>query len=162
VFGDAEGDIVLRKPTALFFLAFLLLSAQPGKGQELDRETAAALGNTPPRELKACVIGVNCSAQSTPLHRIRLDWKAPTVATVSKYEVYRYRVVTGNTVSDLRTKVALCGAAAAPSCGTASTTSFVDTETLPNGVKVIYFVIAEFDDGTRSGPSNFATITAVE
>ena len=55
-----------------------------------------------------------------------------------------------------------CAEPATPSCGTASTTSFLDTEALPNGVKVTYFVIAEFDEGTRSGPSNFATITAVE
>ena len=161
---------MLRKRAALFSLAFLLLSAQPGRGQELDRETAAALGNTPPNQLKACVLGGGgvpaeaCPPEqgTEPLRRIRLEWKPPSVGKVSHYEVYRYRVVTGNTVSDLRTRVALCGAAATPSCGTASTTSFVDTEALPNGVKVIYFVIAEFDDGTRSGPSNFATITAVE
>jgi hypothetical protein len=39
--------------------------------------------------------------------------------------------------------------------------SLVDTEELPHGVMFNYFVTATFDDGTVSGPSNFATITAV-
>lgn len=137
----------------------LFLLAQPSDGQGLDRGTAAALGYTPPNELTACVIGVNCPAQVTPAQKIRLDWKPPNVGAVAKYEVYRYRAATGNLITDLKTRVALCGTPATPSCGTSSTTSFVDTEDLPRGASFTYYVVAEFDDGRRSGPSNFATIT---
>ena len=48
--------------------------------------------------------------------------------------------------------------------GARSDDNLIDNEELPNGVKFTYFVAAEFDDGpprTLSGPSNFATITAV-
>lgn len=38
-------------------------------------------------------------------------------------------------------------------------TTFVDPEPLPRGGRFVYFVVAEFDDRRRSGPSNFATIT---
>lgn len=157
---------------ALFAVGLVVVSAEPGKGQaELDRDTAAAVGNTPPNELKACVLGGGgvlseaCPPEqgTEPRHRIRLQWKAPNVGSVSKYEVYRYRVVTGNIVTDAANRVALCGAAATPSCGTPSTTtSVVDTQELPNGGRFTYFVIAEFNDGIRSGPSNFATVTAVD
>jgi hypothetical protein len=139
----------------------VFLLAQSSNGQGLDRGTAAALGYAPPNQLTACVIGVNCAARATPFRRIRLEWKPPNVGAVLKYEVYRYRAVTGNLITDLKTRVALCGTPATPSCGTSSTTSFVDAEDLPSGVSFTY-VVAEFDDRARSGPSNFATITFVD
>jgi hypothetical protein len=96
-----------------------------------------------------------------PLHKTRLEWKPPPLGSVSRYEVYRYRNVTGNRLKDLPARVAPCGPAGKPPCGGPNQMSFVDNEQLPNGTYV-YVVVAEFDDGTRSGPSNFATITAVE
>ena len=81
---------------------------------------------------------------------------------VSNYEVYRDRIVTGNMLRDAGNRMALCGTATTSSCGTPLTTAFADTEQLPNSVKFVYFVVATFDHSTRSGPSNFATITAVE
>lgn len=152
-----------RKPIAVLCVGAVLLFAQPAKGQGLDRETAAGLGNAP-NALKACVLdGSGVTARppeqgSEPLHRIRLEWKPPHVGRVSKYEVYRSRVVTGNTLRDAGNRVALCGTATTRSCGTPLATTFVDPEELPSGGSFVYFVVAEFDDGTRSGPSNFATV----
>jgi hypothetical protein len=151
----------------LLYSSVVALSAVPVTGQvELDRDTAAGLGNAP-STLRACVLGGNgvtaCPSEygTEPRHRIRLEWKPPPLGTVSRYEVYRYRVVTGNRLKDAATRVPLCGTAETPSCGASATTSFIDSEQIPAG-NVVYFVVAEFDDRTRSGPSNFATITAVD
>jgi hypothetical protein len=156
-----------RAASALVALVFVVASGGPANGQvELDRDTAAGLGNAP-NALKACVLGGSgvtaCPSEhgTEPRHRIRLEWRPPPLGKVSHYEVYRYRVVTGNPLRDAPTRVALCGSAETASCGASSTRSFVDNEQLPNST-FVYFVVAEFDDRTRSGPSNFATITAVE
>ena len=45
--------------------------------------------------------------------------------------------------------------------GTTSQLTFVDTEELPNGRTFTYYAKADFDDGNKSGPSNFAKITAI-
>jgi hypothetical protein len=116
---------------------------------ELDFDTVTALGRTPPNQLKACVIGVNCPPPSTPLHRTRLEWKTPNIGPVSLYTVYRVR----GTVVDAGSAVV--------TVGTTSTLSLVDPEELPNGQAFTYWVKATFPDSTVSGPSNFATITAV-
>jgi hypothetical protein len=92
---------------------------------------------------------------------LRLEWKPPPLGSVSRYEVYRYRSVTGDRLKDLPSRAALCGPTGKPACGGPTQTSFVDNEQLPNGTYV-YFVVAEFGDGSRSVPSNFATITITE
>ncbi len=144
-----------------------MLCAPLAGSQGLDRETAAGLG-TAPNALTACVLGgvgaTACPAQqgSGPTHVIRLEWKPPPLGRVSHYEVYRYRVVTGNALRDMASRVALCGTATTPSCGASSTTSFVDGERRAQGGGVVYFVIAAFEDDTRSGPSNLAAITVVD
>jgi hypothetical protein len=147
-------------------MAVVVLSAVPVAAQvELDRETAASLGNAP-NALAACVLGGSGVTACPPAYgteprqRIRLEWKPPPLGTVSRYEVYRYRVITGNRLKDAATRVPLCGTAETPSCGASATTSFIDNEPLPNA-DVVYFVVAEFDDRTRSGPSNFATVRAL-
>lgn len=145
-------------------VGLVILAAQPVNGQGLDRGTAEGLGNAP-NALTACVLGgvgaTACPAQqgSGPPHAIRLEWKPPPLGGVSHYEVYRYRVVTGNALRDMASRVALCGTATAPSCGASSTTSFVDGEQRPQGGGFVYFVIAAFEDSTRSGPSNLAAVT---
>jgi len=59
----------------------------------VDATTAGDLAKAPPTEFKACVIGGAgadaCTSQSTPLHRVRLDWKSPNVGNVAGYEAYR-------------------------------------------------------------------------
>jgi hypothetical protein len=159
--------VIAHLPAALLYSNFVVLSAVPATGQvELDHETAAGLGNGP-NALKACVLGGNGATAcpldygTEPRNRIRLEWKPPPVGTVSHYEVYRYRAVTGNRLKDAPTRVPLCGTAETKSCGASATTSFIDNDQLPAG-NVVYFVVAEFDDRTRSGPSKFATITAVD
>jgi hypothetical protein len=147
-------------------VVFCLSAAISANSQvELDRETAAGLGNTP-TSLTACVLG-GSAATACPtktgaetLRRVRLEWKPPPLGSVSRYEIYRYRNVTGDRLKDLPARVALCGPAGKPACG-GTQTSFVDDEHLPNGTYV-YFAVAVFDDGSRSAPSNFATITITE
>jgi len=118
-------------------------------GQELEFETVKAMGSTPPHGLKACVLGVDCGAGgTTPLHRTRLQWKAPTVGGVSEYLVYRLKGAAFTTAAQI------------VSVGSTSDMFFVDSEELPNGVQFTYFIKARFDDGGISGASNFATITA--
>ena len=119
------------------------------EGQELDFESAKALGRTPPHALKACVLGVDCTPGSSPLHRTRLEWKAPNVGAVADYRLHR---VMGATVAVGSTSVL---------AGTTSTMSIDDSAELPNGVQFTYFVRALFGDGGQSGASNFRTITAV-
>ena len=68
--------------------AGLCLGDPNSPGGELDAETAAAWGIVPPNEFTACVIGCSCP-ESTPLHRVRLGWTAPTVGAVVLYSVYR-------------------------------------------------------------------------
>jgi hypothetical protein len=156
-----------------------------GQGGELDFETAKALGRTPPSAFHACVLGGTAAqngcvgpwqnnagqtqaAQPDPFgsmyHRTYTTWKAPTVGTVAGYLVYR---VAGATVTGSSTPVLVCSEPPdqqRPACPTASETSFVDEEELPNNEPFTYYVKARFNDDTQSqisGASNFATITAV-
>jgi hypothetical protein len=99
--------------------------------------------------LQACVIGVDCPAPSTPLHRTRLEWKAPNLGTVSLYTVYRVRGTGVAPGSDVVT------------VGTTTALNLVDPEELPNGQPFTYWVRATFTDDTQSGPAVPATITAV-
>ena len=120
---------------------------------ELDAETASALGNTPPNELRACVIGTG-ACSGGPLHRISLDWKSPTVGSVSSYRMFR---VTGSTVVAGQTQTLV---AQVPAAAGVVEYAAIDTQELPN-VTITYFVVAQFIDGTTSAASNFATILAV-
>src|SRR5262249_26115149 len=124
-----------------------------GSGQEIDVDTAAALGNTPPHQLSACVIGVNCAGTPNPLHRRTISWHSPNVGSVSQYLVYRVQGPSANagSAASLTLLASVSG----------STFSAIDTEELPNGVKYTYFVRAKFANGNLSNASNFSTITAV-
>jgi hypothetical protein len=66
-----------------------------GNGQEdLTREDAEAMGRSAPRNVVACVIGVDCpaGAPDAPLHRTYLTWDSPgTFGTVLNYHVFRKR-----------------------------------------------------------------------
>ena len=66
------------------------------------------------------------------------------------YEVYRV-IGSGVTLASINTKT-LVGVVPAPA------TTVLDS-TVKKNVTYTYFLIAVFDDGTRSGVSNFATIT---
>jgi uncharacterized protein YjbI with pentapeptide repeats len=139
-------------------------------GQELDYDTAAALGFTPPTGLHACVIGTpggNCSGSqpgpNTPtFHRVKLTWNQPGFGTVALYHVIRYRVDNlGHLVSPKEVGTGTTPAqdfCTAP--GQICTTR--DDEELPNGQQFAYVVKAAFTDGTKSGASQSSeTITAV-
>ncbi len=115
-------------------LGFADVGAPPG---EIDLETATSLGNSP-SGLKATVTSKT----------ITLDWKAPPVASVNFYNLYRV-IGTGITASNFGARV-LVGTALAPS------TTIVDTTT-KNNVVYTYFVVATFFDATQSGISNLVT-----
>lgn len=124
-------------------------------GGELDFETATELAKTPPNEFSACIIGVTCPGPPTPLHAVRMDWKVPNVGGVTSYILYR---VPGPTLDpdDVWTTV-----------GEAVTVpgqidySFIDESPLVGGATYTYFVVSIYADGTRSDPSNFVTVVAV-
>ena len=147
-----------------------------GDDGELTHEDAIAQSGgtgSPPEQVNACVLGGNLPGPgyprsvngnlvgspacepgaSSPLHRTRLTWNAPTLLPdpampVELYHVYR---VTGGTVTPASEPVEV---------GTTTGTSFVDNEELPDGQQFTYFVHADFSDTTTSAPSDFATITA--
>jgi hypothetical protein len=131
-----------------------------GAADEVDLNIATASGNAPPNALTASVIGSgdNCLGLSpSACHRIQLNWKAPNVGSVVQYLAYRFRT------DDLAQIKTLVGQRA----GVLGVVDYsvVDTHELPNA-NFTYFVVAEFvdDDGNPpplSGPSNFATILAV-
>jgi hypothetical protein len=125
--------------------------------QELDFESARALGGGGPFGLRACVIGTpGCTSapEFSPLfHRTDLRWKAPPLGHVFAYHVSRKRGIATSSFPFV-----------APSPSTSSTPAFVDFEQLPNGVPFTYKVRAEFDDVTPhefSGFTRTATILAV-
>jgi hypothetical protein len=128
-----------------------LLDFGSGTGlQELDFELALDL--SPPRStgLSACVLGVDCpapqpSAGDADYHRVKLTWDAPTFGAVTGYEVYR-----GTATMD---PVLI---------GTATATTFIDSEELPNGVEFIYFVRPLFSDGSAGANSDTAVKTAID
>jgi hypothetical protein len=128
----------------------LVLEAAGGGEAELAYDTALAIGRAAPQNLTACVIGVDCptGAPTTPLHRTYLTWKPPTFGTVAFYRVYRK---IDDPAITLYTEISGAGE---------PTTSFVDTEELPNGRVFLYRVRAEYDDGIVGPASNIADITA--
>ena len=160
-----------------------------GGEAELTHEHAEDLvggGGLPPEDLTACVIGINgCTDPAFPplsrLHRIRLNWKVPNFGTPLHYVVYRITgAVSPEDVTATTTKVFVGrtdrGAGPDATFGTADDvpppTTLVDTEELPNGQPFTYLAIAEFSDEPLtsppdskprkvSGPSNFATVAAV-
>jgi len=127
-------------------------------GAELDRETAAALGNTPANQFKACILGINCPSDSAPLHRVKTSWNTPNVGTVAQYAVYR---VQGNVLPPPSGWGSPIGLVPVPAGSTTPSWSYVDTTELPNGIDFLYFVVAQFTDGTSSGASNTKVINAV-
>ena len=124
-------------------------------GAEMDLILAAALGNTPANEFKACVIGNgSCAQGADPLHRVRLTWKAPDVGTVASYVVLR---VAGHTVTPASEIVEIVPANGLPIPGTQL--SLVDGEELPDNQPFTYYIRAVFEDGSMS-VSNFSKIIA--
>jgi hypothetical protein len=119
---------------------------------EVTLEIAVAAGLFgPPTDLMACVAGVgDCSASGEGL-RVRLDWQSPDNGSPTAYNIYRL-------VGDMTPE------SVAPLVGTvtpfegALATTFVDS-TVDNGTTYTYFVTAEFDNESESGPSNTATVT---
>ena len=104
-----------------------------------------------------CVIGVNCAATSTPLHRQKITWRAPNVGSATQYLVYR---VQGTSVNAGNASSLTVVATVPPAPGVIAYAA-IDTQELPNGVNYTYFVRARFADGNLSAASNFVTITAV-
>ena len=124
----------------------------------MDIDRFASAGFAPPNHLTACVlggdqpsprsgVGLPACPDASPLHRIRLTWKAPHAGTVLSYTVYRS---TGSAFSlqNLKTFAGL------------TTTTFDDTEELPDGISFTYIVKATFadSDGGTGIASNAATI----
>jgi hypothetical protein len=127
-----------------------LLDFGSGTGvQELDFDAALAFARPRPFGLTACILGDSCpepvvSPSEPGYHRVRLAWSAPTFGSVAQYEVSR------------RT------AASEPAViGTTTALSFIDPEELPHGVEFIYTVKALFTDGSASGASTRAAVTAI-
>lgn len=126
--------------------------------QELDYDAARSIGRATPYRLRVCVIGnPGCTSAlpGTPnYHRIELTWRAPTVGHVFAYHIERKRGAPGSNFPWI-------------SIGTSNTTTFIDTEQLPNGMQFSYRVRAEFDDVTPhtfsapSAPTPATTLTAV-
>ena len=131
-----------------------------GGDAELTLESAIALGRTPPGTLAACVLSdtpTPCTASTRPkfdpqYHRVELKWSAPNVdsTSVATYHVFRAKGFSQDVTP-----------ANAIEIGTSPTTIAIDGTELPYGQPFTYFVKAEFTDGSRSGASTFATITAV-
>jgi hypothetical protein len=89
-----------------------------------------------------------CAAGGGPLHRISTGWTAPNAG---KARVYRVLRATGTEVTP----------AAPPALvATVPALTWVDPEELPDRVQFTYLVNAQFINGTSSGPSNYATLTA--
>jgi hypothetical protein len=125
-------------------------------GGELDFETATDLAKTPPNEFRACVVGVDCATQTSPLHQVRLDWKTPNVGGASRFIVYR---VPGAVLlpGQLWTKAGEVNAVP-----NQIEYSLADPAKLTSGAAYTYFAVALYADGIQSDPSNLVTITAVD
>jgi hypothetical protein len=113
---------------------------------------------SPPNEVRACLTsdGV-CATQGSGDRPIRLEWSEPHLAIVVAYHIYRFTFDPAapfppGTIPDQAIATISVNGGSVP-------TSFVDDDQLA-GPNLAYFVIAEFADGTFSGISNFATITA--
>lgn len=124
-------------------------------GGELDFETASGLASTPPNEFRACVIGTSCTTQTSPLHRIRVDWTAPNIGGVSRFVVYR---VQGTTLLPGQQWTPIGEVSPAPD---QADFSLIDPASLSNGAAYTYFVVAAYAGGVQSDPSNLVTIVAV-
>ena len=109
---------------------------------ELDLDTARALGNAP-----------NTLTGTVGRRQVTLRWKPPHVGTVLTYEVYR---VIGSSVTPANFAARVAIGTPWPLAGT--TLTVVDS-TVRNNQTYTYFVVANIDDGTRSGVSNFVTKT---
>jgi Bacterial Ig domain len=129
--------------------------------QELDFKGAKELGSPAPAGFQACIIGApttnafvcpnDTDADPTHKHRTRTIWTVSNVGPVAEYRVYRVQGTTVPANINSLTPV-----------GTTTSTSFVDTEELPNGIPFTYFVRTAFADTTPlSGRSNSITITAL-
>jgi hypothetical protein len=135
---------------------------------ELDLGVVLALGRTPPNQPTACVIGTNplCSVSSSmPLHRVRIEWRAPNVGSALRYFVYR--VFGAPTQGAPLSSGVLVGTPVTAVLG-AESYSLVDMTQLPDGRTFTYFVVAEFADGPDedtapdlSAPAVAAPITAI-
>jgi VCBS repeat-containing protein len=136
-----------------------LFVGNPYKEGELDAETAGDLARTPPHTFEACVIGGDgpdgCAGQGTPLHRVRLDWFAPHVGGVLRYEVVR---VEGE---GLQRGQPWTTVATVPQVRGQRRYSAIDGSALADGARYTYFAVAVYGDGVRSDPSNIVTITGV-
>ncbi|MGH9411254.1 MAG: Ig-like domain-containing protein [Vicinamibacterales bacterium] len=126
------------------------------ESQELDYTVARALGRAAPYGLTACVIGTNDCTSASPFdpqyHRVALHWNRPTFGHVRDYLVSRK---TGDASSN----------APYEQVGTSQTTSFIDSEELPDGLQFTYLVKAEFDDEPTiqiSGASNLTIIVTID
>lgn len=122
---------------------------------ELDFETATSLAKAPPIEFSACVFGVDCGIGVDQAGAVMLAWKAPNVGGVGSYVVYR---VPGATIDpgDVWTVVGQVASVIGQ-----LDYSTLDTGLLTAGEAYTYFVVSIYDDGTRSDPSNFDTIVAI-
>jgi len=125
---------------------------------EMSLETAKAVAGdapSPPSGLIACLTNSDhgCASEGGSVP-VRLDWQAPHLGVPVRYLVYRF-AFEGEFVapSDLPTQPI----ATISSEGSLPTT-YLDFAA-PFGTQLAYFVRAQFDDGTESGISNFATIT---
>jgi hypothetical protein len=151
-----------------------LFSNDPVPGGELDFETASDLAKTPPNEFTACVIGVDCPADSptTPLHSVSLGWKPPNVANVHEFVVYR--LLGAELVPDtpatpwteVRREPSVQGVPNDP-LHDPTTYAFTDSSQLVDAAQYTYFAVAVYPDYAHAGefiqsdPSNVVTITAV-
>jgi hypothetical protein len=132
-----------------------------GDAQELEVEAARGLGRGAPFSVKTCVIGtgaLNCPAAPNPdplflNHRVHVVWQGPSFDLVSQFQLSRKR---GNATSSY--------SFITPVPATSATTSYDNTEQLPNGIEFTYRVRAQFGDGGLSPFSKVistATVTAV-
>ncbi len=123
-------------------------------GGELDFELAGDLAKTPPNEFTACVIGVNCAPDETsPLHDVKVTFKAPNVGGVFEFIVYR---VVGAEVTPAWIEVGRATSALGQTDYTV-----VDSAELLDGQQYTYFAVAVYADAIQSDASNVVTITAV-
>jgi hypothetical protein len=126
---------------------------------ELDLETfKAAVGNspTPPNTLKACLTSDGACASEGGDRPVRLQWETPNVGTPVSYAVYRFIVNPEASFPPAN----LPGSALATVWGDGGAPPTIyDDFSAPAGVKLAYFVKANFDDESTSGISNFATVT---
>ena len=145
-----------------------------GGDGELTYEDAVAVAGAaglPPNAFNACVLGGDlpapragagtpaCADASSPLHRTRLTWTAPNLGTAVRYRLVRATGPTVTGASEL-VEVGMPTPAEAGCSAPGQVCTFVDEEALPDGRQFTYFAKADFSDGTTSGASNFATITA--